>query len=142
MHLANIQAGLKVETGTTLVDGSGQVFIERERDKAVNCVCVVGGMDLWVGGAAGDLAVFALATGEKKVKPFIAHDKGVSAISAVREKFVVTGGADFQFRVWTLQCKVVGHSGHHHGRAWQTLPATSRHAIESSFIWFSGILRV
>jgi WD40 repeat protein len=73
-------------------DGQGQQFVERERDKAVNCVCVVNDNELWVGGAAGDLSVFTLGTGEKKVKPFLAHDKGVWTIVNVRGKFVVTGG--------------------------------------------------
>ena len=96
-------------------DGQGQLFVERERDKAVNCVCVVNGSNLWVGGASGDLAVFTLATGEKKVKPFLAHDKGVWTIVNVRGKFVVTGGADFQVKVWSLACESLHASGQHSG---------------------------
>ena len=55
----------------------------RPYDTAVNCVCVVGGTDLWVGGASGDLSVFVVATGEKKVKAFLAHDKGAGGLTSI-----------------------------------------------------------
>ena len=41
-------------------DGVSRLFIDRDRDKSVNCLAVVNGSDLWVGGAAGDLSVYSL----------------------------------------------------------------------------------
>ena len=41
-------------------DGVSRLFIDRDRDKSVNCLAVVNGSDLWVGGAAGGLSVYSL----------------------------------------------------------------------------------
>ena len=105
-------------------DGVSRLFIDRDRDKSVNCLAVVNGSDLWVGGAAGDLSVYSLKSpvdgklvqhGHPKTKPILAHDKGVWSIANVRDRFVVTGGADFQVRVWNVDGTPRAASHHHSG---------------------------
>ena len=105
-------------------DGVSRLFIDRDRDKSVNCLAVVNGSDLWVGGAAGDLSVYSLRSpvdgrlvkhGHPKTRPVLAHDKGVWTIANVRDRFVVTGGADFQVRVWNVDGSPRAASHHHSG---------------------------
>ncbi len=105
--------------------GAARDFIDRERDKPVSCMALVNnGSDLWVGGAAGDLTVFSARSpvdggfaprGAIKSKPFLAHDKGVHVVLNVRDRYVVTGGADFQTRVWSCDGKPACASHHHSG---------------------------
>eukprot|EP00854_Cymbomonas_tetramitiformis_P017508 gene17508-20845_t len=97
--------------------GLPALFADRERDKAVTALACVKG-ELWAGTATGDLAVYNLANGELVVKPFLAHKDGVFCITAAHTgdgAVVVTGGADFQVKVWGPGGAPWASSGQHHG---------------------------
>ena len=78
-----------------------------------HCIACVGGREVWVGCADGDLHVFSADTAEV-IKRWRAHNGGVTCIG-VGVDAVYTGGADFKLRKWSYQGEQLAARGHHHG---------------------------
>lgn len=71
----------------------------------IHSLCVVGHC-LWVNTgsntSSGNIVIYDLETGQVKVKAFAAHKSEVTCMAAgPGDKYVVTGGVDFNVKLWT-----------------------------------------
>ena len=109
-----------------------------------HCIACVGGREVWVGCADGDLHVFSADTAEV-IKRWRAHNGGVTCIG-VGVDAVYTGGADFKLRKWSYQGEQLAARGHHHGLVQGMLVLDPPPAVtakrEPTLVWTGGADKV
>ncbi|KAJ9529693.1 hypothetical protein QJQ45_014458 [Haematococcus lacustris] len=98
--------------------GASEVLVEPSAfQDPVHCLAVVA-RNLWVctgnNATAGSVAIFDLDTAAPKCKPFAAHKGEITAmVAGVGGKYMVTGGVDFQVKVWGPDGTPLVTSNHH-----------------------------
>ncbi|KAJ9529806.1 hypothetical protein QJQ45_022230 [Haematococcus lacustris] len=98
--------------------GASEVLVEPSAfQDPVHCLAVVA-RNLWVctgnNATAGSVVIFDLDTAAPKCKPFAAHKGEITAmVAGVGGKYMVTGGVDFQVKVWGPDGTPLVTSNHH-----------------------------
>ncbi|GMH33735.1 hypothetical protein BSKO_01569 [Bryopsis sp. KO-2023] len=100
----------------SLTDGSSEAVIEAESFSSMVHALLVVESDLWACLGDGHIAIYDVETRFPKRKPFRGHNGEILCVTqGIPNRTVITGGADFQVKVWNREGEILSTSGHHHG---------------------------